>query len=98
MNMTSILENYSYSKRISELEVEYLEKCWLDSLNSHHYNRFPSFAPAIVCDEANVKRGSYWVVCNAAILDLLRPLENEISRFDRITNILVTSGLNQSAA
>ena len=92
-NMCSILENYCYSKKISNDELDYLEKCWLDSLNTFHYSRFPSFAPAIVCDVAGVGSGNYWITCNAAILDKLRPVEGVKSRSARIYDVLSQAGI-----
>ena len=93
LNLCSLLEKYSYSKKISDQELDFLERSWLESLNSLHYNRYPGIAPAIVCDEAGVARGSYWISCNAAILDKLRPLESQKSRSARIFEVLFQSGL-----
>ena len=36
-NMSSILQNYCYSLELSEEQLNCLEKCWLDSLNTIHY-------------------------------------------------------------
>ncbi len=70
-----------------------MERCWLESLNSLHYNRYPGIAPAVVCDEAGISRGSYWISCNAAILDKIRPLGSSKSRGARIFDVLCQSGL-----
>ncbi len=93
LNLCSILEKFCYSGKITELELDFLERNWLDSLNSMHYNRYPGIAPAIVCDEASVPRGSYWITCNAAILDKLIPLEGSKSRNARVLEVLLQSGL-----
>ncbi len=93
LNLSALLERYCYSKKISTEEIDFLERSWLESLNKLHYNRFPGIAPAIVCDEAGVDRGSYWISCNAAILDKLRPLEDSKSRTSRIYDLLSQSGL-----
>ncbi len=93
LNLSFLLERYSYSKKITNEELDFLERSWLESLNKLHYNRFPGIAPAIVCDEAGVARGSYWITCNAAILDKLRPLESSKSRSARIYDLLSQSGL-----
>ena len=50
-------------------------------------------APAVVCDEAGIPRGSYWVSCNAAILDRIRPVESGKTRSARIFDALFDSGL-----
>ncbi len=92
-NLCTLLERYCYSKKISEQEIDFLEKCWLESLNSLHYNRYPGIAPAVVCDEAGIARGSYWISCNAAILDRIRPMEASKSRSARIFDVLFQSGL-----
>ncbi len=91
--MSAILENYSYSGKISDEDLDILEKCWLDSLNSFHYAKFPNFAPSDVCDAAGVTRGSYWIVCNAAILDTVRPIEIGASRMSRINGVLREAGV-----
>ena len=93
LNLCSILEKYCYSKKITETEIDFLERNWFDSLNSMHYNRYPGIAPAIVCDEAGVPRGSYWITCNAALLDKIRPLEAIKSRNARVLEVLLQSGL-----
>ena len=93
LNLCSVLENYCYSKRISEKELDFLDRCWLNSLNTFHYNRFPNIAPAIVCDQAGIPRGSYWITCNAAILDKLRPLDSKKNRKSRILDLLHETGL-----
>ena len=98
MNMCSILENYCYSLKISDIELDFLERSWLESLQKHQYlNRFPSFAPAIVCNKAGVKNGSYWITCNAAILDELRPLGTGISRSKKIFSVLDQAGIIEAA-
>ena len=93
LNLCAVLENYCYSKRLTEKELDFLDRCWLDSLNTFHYNRFPNIAPAIVCDTAGIARGSYWISCNAAILDRLRPVESGKNRRARIYDALSESGL-----
>tara|TARA_Y100001968_G_scaffold269725_1_gene260629 strand:+ start:99 stop:404 length:306 start_codon:yes stop_codon:yes gene_type:complete len=93
LNLCTVLENYCYSSRLSEKELDFLDRCWLDSLNTFHYNRYPNIAPAIVCDVAGLKRGSYWVTCNAAILDRIRPVESGKTRRARIFDALFESGL-----
>ena len=93
LNLCSVLENYCYSKKLSDKELDFLDRCWFDSLNTFHYNRFPNIAPAIVCDEAGIERGSYWITCNAAILDRIRPVESGKTRRARIFDALFQSGL-----
>ncbi len=93
LNLCSILEKYCYSKKISEKELDFLERSWLNSLNSFHYNRYPGIAPAIVCDEVGVARGSYWITCNAALLDKIRPLKETKCRNARVLEVLLQSGL-----
>ncbi len=93
LNLCSILEKYCYSKKLSEKEIDFLERSWFESLNSLHYNRYPGIAPAVVCDEAGIARGSYWISCNAAILDKIRPIEKARTRSSRIFDVLFQSGL-----
>ncbi len=96
-SMSLVLESYCSTKEISEEELNFLERCWLDSLNSIHYNRFPSIAPAVVCDEAGVARGNYWIICNAAILDRLRPIKRGMNRSARIFDVLRQTGVLAAA-
>ncbi len=93
LNLCTLLEKYSYSKQISEEELDFMERSWLESLNSNHYNRYPGIAPAVVCDKAGVSRGSFWIICNAAILDKIRPLDSSRTRQARILDVLSQSGL-----
>ncbi len=93
LNLCTLLENYCYSKKINEKEIDFLETCWVDSLSTLHYNIHPGIAPAVVCDEAGIARGSYWICCNAAILDKIRPIKGRKSRSARIFDVLFESGL-----
>ncbi len=93
LNLSTLLEKYSYLGKVSNKELEFLERCWLDSLNVRQYNIFPGIAPAIVCDQVGVERGSYWISCNAALLDKLKPLDSSKSRSDRTYEVLYKSGL-----
>tara|TARA_Y100001968_G_scaffold328158_1_gene374772 strand:- start:100 stop:405 length:306 start_codon:yes stop_codon:yes gene_type:complete len=93
LNLCTVLENYCYSKKLSDKQLDFLDRCWFESLNTFHYSRFPNIAPAIVCDQADVPRGSYWITCNAAILDKLRPVDTGKTRAARIFDALVQSGL-----
>ena len=93
LNLCSLLEKYCYSKKLSDDELDFLERSWLESLNNLHYNRYPGIAPAVVCDEAGIARGSFWISCNAAILDRIRPLGKVRSRSSRIFEVLSQSGL-----
>ena len=93
LNLCSLLEKYSYSKEIQEKELDFLERCWIDSVSNLNSNRFPGIAPAVVCDEAGLARGSYWISCNAAILDKIRPIAGLKSRSARIFDALFESGL-----
>ena len=93
LNLSTVLETYCYSKKISEDELDFLERCWFDSLNSLHYNRFPNIAPSQICDEAGLQRGSYWITCNAAILDSIRPIDTGKTRTARLRDVLRECGL-----
>ncbi len=93
LNLCTLLEKYCYSRKLAENELDFLERSWIESLNSLNYNRFPGIAPAIVCDKAEVPRGSYWIFCNAAILDKIRPLGQGKNRSKRIFDLLTESGL-----
>tara|TARA_Y100001968_G_scaffold77939_1_gene69249 strand:- start:1834 stop:2139 length:306 start_codon:yes stop_codon:yes gene_type:complete len=93
LNLCTVLENYCYSKNLSDKQLDFLDRCWLESLNTFHYNRYPNIAPAIVCDKAGVQRGSYWITCNAAILDRLRPVDSGKTRSARIYDALFQSGI-----
>tara|TARA_B100000700_G_C14482944_1_gene595975 strand:- start:31 stop:336 length:306 start_codon:yes stop_codon:yes gene_type:complete len=94
LNFCTVLENYCYTQKLTDKQLDFLDRCWFESLNSFHYNRFPNIAPAIVCDKAGVPRGSYWITCNAAILDLIRPVDSGKTRRARIYDALFQSGLS----
>ena len=93
LNLCSLLEKYCYTQKLTEKELDFLERSWFESLNGLRYNRFHGIAPAIVCDHAGIERGSYWISCNAAILDQIRPLGKVKSRSSRIFEVLSQSGL-----
>ena len=93
-NMSSVLKRYYHSNQITEEELNFLESCWLNSLNKVHYNRFPCMAPDWICEAAKVPKDNYWIICNAAILDRLRPMERGLNRHDQIMSVLRQAGIS----
>ena len=92
-NLCTLLEKYCYTNKITVREIAFLENCFEDSLLKKQFQTNPSIAPAIVCDVAGLERGSYWISCNAAILDQLKPIKGIKSRTARILDLLLKSGL-----
>ena len=91
MNVCSIIENYSYSKTISEIELDFLEEYLSNSINKINLNSLPSFAPAMVCSELNLPQGSTWLTCNSVILDTKRPLVDGMTRAESLTSLLFSA-------
>ena len=70
----TVIEDYCGTGKLSEEEVDFLEIEHIKTMSTISEILSPSIAHWNICEACNLKQGSYWITCNASILDRLRPV------------------------
>ena len=91
----SAIEGYCGCGKLSEKEVDFLEDEHYETMKVVGAIVSPAIAPGYVAESLDLtpEEGDYWISCNAAILDQVRPLEEGPSRFTEISKALNDYGL-----
>ena len=91
----SAIEDYCGCGKLSEKEVDFLEDEHYETMKVVGAIVSPAIAPGYVAESLDLtpEEGDYWISCNAAILDQVRPLEEGPSRFSEISKALKDYGL-----
>ena len=73
-NLKLVIEDYCGIGKLSEDEVDFLETEYIKTMSTISEISSPSIAHWNICEACNLAQGSYWISCNASILDRLRPV------------------------
>ena len=71
-----IIELYCATGKLSEKEVDFLEREHIKTISTISEMLSPSIADLHICKACNLKPGSFLITCNASILDRIRPVKN----------------------
>ena len=74
-NYKTIIENYCKKGNLSQEEIDFLEREHLKTMSSIGELISPSIATINICEACNLDQGSFWITCNASILDRIRPVK-----------------------
>ena len=75
-NFKTIIEDYCETGKLTAEELDFLERKHLKTISVISEALSPSIAHWNICDACNIKQGSFWISCNASILDRIRPVNN----------------------
>ena len=70
-NFKAIIEEYCGTGKLSEEEVDFLEREHIKTMNKISELLTPSIASLPICEACNLEPGSFWIICNASILDMI---------------------------
>ena len=70
----TVIEDYCGTGTLSEEEVDFLEREHIKTMNVISELLSPSIANLHICEACNLDPGSFWIICNASILDKIRPV------------------------
>ncbi len=70
----TVIEDYCGTGKLSEEKVDFLEREHIKTMSTISEILSPSIAHWNICEACNLEEGSYWIVCNASILDRIRPV------------------------
>ena len=83
-----IIENYCETGRLSEEEVDFLEREHIRTMSSISEIIYPSIATIKICEACKLEHGSFWIICNASILDRIRPVKTGKQRAHKLFDAL----------
>ena len=96
MNYQLLIESYSFGTNLSNQEVELLSlelETQIMNLNiSTDFSCFKS-APKHVCKCLNLRKGTFWIMCLAEILDIYKPSKKGKTRSVKVYDLLLEKGL-----
>ena len=70
-----IIEDYCGTGKLSEEEIDFLEREHLKTMLSIGEIASPSIANLLICEACKLEPGSFLITCNASILDRIKPLK-----------------------
>tara|TARA_Y100001968_G_scaffold218165_1_gene200835 strand:- start:116 stop:421 length:306 start_codon:yes stop_codon:yes gene_type:complete len=84
----NVIKNYCETGKLSDDEVDFLEREHVITMNSISEMIYPSIASIDICEACNLEPGSTWIICNAYILDLIRPVKTGKQRAHKLFDAL----------
>tara|TARA_B100000579_G_C22604147_1_gene744099 strand:- start:222 stop:524 length:303 start_codon:yes stop_codon:yes gene_type:complete len=71
----TVIRDYCGKGKLSEEEIDFLESEHIRIMSSIGEIISPSIANLNICEACNLEPGSFWITCNASILDQIRPVK-----------------------
>ena len=96
MNYQLLIESYSHGSPLSEQEIELLNlelETQIMNINISTDFGFFKSAPSHVCENLNLKKDTYWIMCLAEILDLHQPPKFGKTKSVEVFDLLLEKGL-----
>ena len=96
MNYQLLIESYSFGTTLSDQEIELL-KIELESqiMNMQISTNFGCFEPAPfhICRGLNLRKGTFWIMCLAEILDIHTEAKINKTKSVEVFELLLKKGL-----
>ena len=96
MNNQLLIESYSFGSSLSEQEIQLLSlELETQIMNINISTEFGCFksAPSHICEGLNLKRGTYWIMCLAEIIDLYKPPKKGKTKSAEVFDLLLKKDL-----
>ena len=71
----TVIEDYCGTGKLSEEEIDFLEREHIRAMSSIGEIISPSIANLHICEACKLEPRSLWITCNASILDRIRPVK-----------------------
>ena len=88
LKFKAVIEDYCGTGKLSEEEVDFLEREHIKTMSVISEILSPSIAHWNICEACNLDQGSFWISCNASILDRLRPVKTGKPRAHKLFDAL----------
>ena len=96
MNYQLLIESYSFGTPLSKEEIALLTlELETQIMNINISTDFACFksAPSHICKALHLRRGTYWIMCLAQILDLHIPFKVAKTKSAEVFDLLLKKGL-----
>ena len=84
----TVIEDYCGTGKLSEEEVDFLEREHIKTMSIISELLSPSIANLHICEACNLEPGSFLIICNASILDKIRPVNTGKPRAHKLFDAL----------
>ena len=86
--LKTVIDNYCRTGKLSDDEVDFLEKEHIRTMSSISEIIYPSIADINICKACSLEPGSFLIICNASILDRIRPVKTGKQRAHKLFDAL----------
>ena len=96
MNYQLLIESYSFGTALSREEITLLSlELETQIMNINISTDFACFksAPSHICKALNLRKGTFWIMCLAQVLDLHEPLKVGKTKSVEVFDLLLKKGL-----
>ena len=96
MNYQLLIESYSFGTTLSNQEIEQLSlELETQVMNINICTDFGCFksAPSHICKGLNLRKGTFWIICLAEILDINKPPKIGKTKSVKVYDLLLEKGL-----
>ena len=96
MNYQLLIESYSFGTPLSREEIALLNlELETQIMNINISTDFACFktAPSHICKALHLRKGTFWIMCLAQILDLHKPLNLGKTKSVEVFDLLLKKGL-----
>ena len=96
MNYQLLIESYCFGTTLSNQEIELLSlELETQIMNMNISTDFGCFksAPAHICKVLNLRKGTFWIMCLAEILDIHKPPKIGKRKSVKLYDLLLEKGL-----
>ena len=84
----TVIEDYCGTGKLSEEEIDFLEREHIKTMSVIGEMLSPSIANWNICEACNLEQGSFWISCNASVLDRIRPVMTGKTRAHKLFDAL----------
>ena len=96
MNYQLLIESYSFGTTLSDQEIDLLSlELETQIMNMNISTDFDCFksAPTHICKGLNLRKGTFWIMCLAEILDIHKPSKIGKTKSLKVYELLLGKGL-----
>ena len=88
LDFKTVIEDYCGTGKLSDEEIDFLEREHIRTMSIISEILSPSIANWNICEACHLERGSFWISCNASILDRIRPVKTGKPRAHKLFDAL----------
>tara|TARA_S200000501_G_scaffold364092_1_gene395803 strand:- start:178 stop:477 length:300 start_codon:yes stop_codon:yes gene_type:complete len=95
MNYQLLIESYSFGTTLSSQEIELLSlelETQIMNMNISTNFGFYKSAPIHICKGLNLRKGTFWIMCLAKILDIHKPTKIGKTKSVKVYDLLLQKG------